>query len=141
MRKVFPSVSYLFSQFFRAGILCWEKVVQVWGLRLRICDLFETLFWLRELEKQAHNEHWNIYNQCNITVDRQLLCHAMGHNFAIFHGKCLQKKCSTNVNCPTWEHRIALPRHQSAAMTQSTIWRKTQNRYGSGNSKSNFSCL
>ena len=54
--------------------------------------------------------------------DRQLLCHAMGHNFAIFHGKCLQKKCSTNVNCPTWEHRIAAT---SAASTHYPIWQKT----------------
>ena len=36
----FFQVCYLFSQFLRAGILCWEKVVQVQGRRPRICDLF-----------------------------------------------------------------------------------------------------
>ena len=39
VRKVFPSVSYSFSQFLRAGKLCWEKVVQIRGQRPRICYL------------------------------------------------------------------------------------------------------
>ena len=52
----------------------------------------------------------------------------MGHNFAIFHGKCLQKKCSTNVNCPTWEHShhittTANVSHQGSN-TLYPIWRK-----------------
>ena len=55
IRKVFPRVSYLSSQFLGAGVLCWEKVVQVRGRRSRICDLFETLFLLklREQGKQV----------------------------------------------------------------------------------------
>ena len=35
--------STCFSQFLRARTLCWEKVVQICGQRIRICDLFETL--------------------------------------------------------------------------------------------------
>ena len=27
----FPSMRYLFSQFLRAGTLCWAKILQVWG--------------------------------------------------------------------------------------------------------------
>ena len=54
MRKVFPSVSYFFSQFLRAGILCWEQVVQVRGRRPRICDLFETLFLLERTGKTSN---------------------------------------------------------------------------------------
>ena len=56
MRKVFPSVSYFFPQFLRAGILCCEKVVQVRGCRPRICDLFETLFLLERTGKTS-NKH------------------------------------------------------------------------------------
>ena len=56
VRKVFPSVSYFFSQFLRAGILCREKVVQVRDRRSRICDLFETLFLLERTGKKS-NKH------------------------------------------------------------------------------------
>ena len=45
-----------FPQFLRAGILCWEKVVQVRGRRPRICDLFDTLFLLERTEKTS-NKH------------------------------------------------------------------------------------
>ena len=41
-REVFSSVSYRFSQFLTARTLCREKVVEVWGRRLRICKLFST---------------------------------------------------------------------------------------------------
>ena len=39
------------------GKQCWEKVVQVWGRRLRICDLSNTLFLLERTWKTS-NKHW-----------------------------------------------------------------------------------
>ena len=66
MRKVFPSVSYFFSQFLRAGILCREKVVQVRDRRSRICDLFETLFLLERTGKKVTNNWKNFEHDTNL---------------------------------------------------------------------------
>ena len=66
VRNFFPSVSYFFSQFLRAGILCWEKVVQVWGKRPRICDLFKTLFLLERTGKQVKTLRKNFEHDTNL---------------------------------------------------------------------------
>ena len=49
-------MSYLFLQFLRAGKTqtCWEKVLQVRGRRLRICNLFKTLFLLERTRKTSN---------------------------------------------------------------------------------------
>ena len=59
LRKILSSVSYLFSQFLRAGTLCWEKIVQVRGTRPKICHLYGPFLCLREVEKQEMNARKN----------------------------------------------------------------------------------
>ena len=53
MRKVFLSVSYLFSQFLRAGILCWEKVKFEAVGRVFVTFLRHSILALKNWEKST----------------------------------------------------------------------------------------
>ena len=44
----FLKCELLVFYFLRAGTMCWEMFVQVWGWRPRICNLFATLFLVRK---------------------------------------------------------------------------------------------
>jgi hypothetical protein len=52
----FPTLSYEYRNNMKNRFVfpCWEKVVQVWGRRPRICDLFKTLFLLERTGKTSN---------------------------------------------------------------------------------------